>query len=284
MLETEALNKRYGRQEVLRDVSIRVAGGGLTVLVGHNGCGKTTLMKCLLGLANPDSGRILFDGREETRAAHRARIGYMPQKAHYPDNITGREWLDLVRNVRGTDPPDAARLLELFGLEASGKSGGNSGGNSGGKSGGTSGGESGGKSGGESDLDKPLGTLSGGTSQKLSAVISLMYRPDFLLMDEPTAGLDPVSRIVLKDLIAEARDRGCTILLTSHVISEVNDLCDHLVWMDDGKIRYSGEVAEVRDLTGEDQLDRALARLMSSEPTEPTPSSLSTRQVEDCHA
>lgn len=232
MIETEGLNKRYGRQQVLRDVSIRVPSAGLSVLVGHNGCGKTTLMKCLLGLANPDTGRILFDGREERKAEHRARIGYMPQTARYPDNITGREWMDLVSDVRGSDPPEAPRLIESFGLEA--------------------------------DLDKPLGTLSGGTSQKLSAVISLMYRPDFLLMDEPTAGLDPVSRIVLKDLIAESKDRGCTVLVTSHVVSEVSDLCNHLIWMDDGNIRYMGDTAEVRDLTGEDKLDRALARLMSA--------------------
>jgi len=248
MIETEKLNKRYRRHQVLRDVSMSVPTGGLTILVGHNGCGKTTLMKCLLGLAHPDSGRILIGGREETDAAQRARIGYMPQKARYPDNLTGREWLQLVTSVRGSEGQDAGRLIDLFDLTA--------------------------------DLDKSLGTLSGGTSQKLSAVVALMYRPDFLLMDEPTAGLDPVSRLVLKDLIRESRDRGCTVLITSHVISEMNDVCDHLIWMADGRIRYAGNVAEVRDVTGELQLERALALLMTS----PDLARARPEGLEDCHA
>lgn len=237
MIETRHLQKQYGRQRVLRDVSLTAVTGKLTVLVGHNGCGKTTLMKCLLGLVNADAGQILFNGRESRGAAHRMAVGYMPQSPRYPDNISGREWMRLIESVRGFAPVDATELIEQFGL-------------------------------GE-ELAKPLAALSGGTSQKLGAVVALMYRPDFLLLDEPTAGLDPVSRIVFKDLVAAARDRGCTILLTSHVISEVDDLADNLIWMDDGRIRYSGDARDVRQITGERQLERALARLMLATSTSP---------------
>lgn len=233
MIRVSNLHKSYGRQAVLRDVSISVPGGQMSVLVGHNGCGKTTLMKCLLGLAHPDSGSVFFGENAPVSVDVRRQVGYMPQAPRYPGNVTGREWISFVEQVRGGAAPERDRLISRFGLGGS--------------------------------LDKPLGTLSGGTTQKLSAAISLMYDPKYLLMDEPTAGLDPVSRLVLKDEIREHRDRGCTVLLTSHVVSEVDDLCNHLIWMHDGQVRYTGTVDSVRDVTGEERLERALARLMSEE-------------------
>ena len=233
MIQVSSLSKQYGSHQVLRDVSIEIPRGSVSVLVGHNGCGKTTLMKCLLSLTHPTSGQMLFDGKPSDELDTRRRLGYMPQAAHYPENISGREWLGLIAGVRKREADDAERLIEVFELQ--------------------------------SELDKPLGTLSGGTNQKLSAVIALMYKPQFLLMDEPTAGLDPISRIRLKDLIADARSSGCTVLLTSHVLSEVDELCDHLFWLDEGQIRYSGTAESVRQATGETKLDRALARLMSDD-------------------
>ncbi len=233
MIRVGNLNKSYGRQSVLRNVSLSVPGGQMSVLVGHNGCGKTTLMKCLLGLAHPDSGDVTFAENEPVSVEVRRQVGYMPQAPRYPGNVTGREWISFVERIRGGVAPDRDRLIARFALADS--------------------------------LDKPLGTLSGGTTQKVSAAISLMYSPSYLLMDEPTAGLDPVSRLVLKDEIREHRDRGCTVLLTSHVVSEVDDLCNHLIWMHDGEVRYSGTVDSVRDVTGESRLERALARLMSEE-------------------
>lgn len=235
MIEVSGLLKRYDRTQVLKGVSLSIPGAGMSVLVGHNGCGKTTLMKCLLGLARPDGGTVSFGGRAVNDASVRAGTGYMPQAGRYPSNTTGAEWLRLLAGIRGSEPPDRDRLLDAFALRP--------------------------------ELDKPMGTLSGGTTQKLSAVISLMYRPDYLLMDEPTAGLDPVSRIVLKDILLERVKDGCTILLTSHVISEVNDLCNHLVWLQDGIVRFVGTAESVRETTGEPVLERALARLMSGTAT-----------------
>jgi len=230
MIVFQDIAKAYGKTFVLKEVSASVPAGALVVLAGHNGCGKTTLLKCLLGLVRPDSGLIRLDGRSIGGSEYRRRIGYMPQSPRYPENVTPADWLMLLKGIRGP----ASRLPELltrFGFRG--------------------------------ELAKPFGTLSGGTIQKFSAIVALMHDPDVLVMDEPTAGLDPLHRVVLKRELRDRSARGKTTLVTTHVLSELDDLADRLIWMDDGQIRYDGPTTEIRERTGESTLERALAQLMN---------------------
>lgn len=247
MLKIEGLRKRYGRLEVLRGLDVEIPAGRVTALVGPNAAGKTTLVKAVLGLVRPDGGRIDLDGLAiNGDPTYRERIGYMPQHPAFPENLRVRELIRFIDALRGAGPavdgvPFHRRprdeLLALFGLEGS--------------------------------LDKPLGTLSGGTLQRVNAAIAFRFDADLLILDEPTAGLDPLGRTRLKDLIRAERARGATLLITSHVLSELRDLADHLVYLVDGRKRFGGTTAELLRVTGTDDLERAVARLMEVESVEP---------------
>ncbi|MDX1420314.1 MAG: ABC transporter ATP-binding protein [Rubricoccaceae bacterium] len=229
------LTKRFRTREVLRGVGLTLRPGCVTAVVGPNGSGKTTLIKCFLGLVRPDAGHLVFDGEdlEPGDVAYRARIGYMPQAARFPEHLTGREVLAMLRDLRAVSAgaTDDA-LIAAFGLEA--------------------------------ELDKPLRTLSGGTRQKLNAAAAFLFRPDLVVLDEPTAGLDPIASAALRDKVEAATDAGAAGLLTSHIVSELEALADDLVFLMDGRVRFSGTVAELKHQAGHDRLDRALAHLMTA--------------------
>lgn len=243
MIRVRGLEKRYGRLAVLHGLDVDIPAGRVTAMVGPNAAGKTTLVKSILGLVRPDAGTIELDGRMiGPDPAVRERIGYMPQLPAFPDNLRVRELFRFVDELRGlaTDDPHAspfgrpgAELIDRFGLADS--------------------------------LNKRLGTLSGGTRQKVNAALAFRYGTDVLILDEPTAGLDPLSRSRLKDLIREERERGATVLVTSHVLSELRDLAEHLVYVVDGRKRHDGPVEELLSAMGTDDLERAVARLMEAD-------------------
>jgi Cu-processing system ATP-binding protein len=244
VIRVESLQKSFGRLPVLRELSLTVPTGKVTALVGPNAAGKTTLVKAILGLVKPNSGRILIDDHEVGRdPVYRERIGYMPQHPAFPDNLRVHELLEFVDDIRGvgegdeTGPFDRApgrALLETFELSES--------------------------------MDKKLGTLSGGTRQKVNAAIAFRYGADLLILDEPTAGLDPLARSRLKEVIHRERERGATILITSHVLSELRDLAEHVVYLVDGRVRVSSSVSDLLRETGAASLEQAVARLMSEAP------------------
>lgn len=228
------VHKRYGPLEVLSGLDLQIPAGRVTAVVGHNGSGKTTLIKCLLGLVKPDAGSIeIFGEPINGEAAYRDRIGYMAQAARFPDNLTATDLFGMMENVRGRPGERRGDLIELFRLDA--------------------------------DLRKPLRTLSGGTAQKVSAVIAFMFAPDLLILDEPTAGLDPLASSVLKDLVRVERAKGRTIILTSHVMSEIEELSDRIVFLRDGLVGFEGDVGTIRRDTGQLTLERAVAHIMQEE-------------------
>jgi Cu-processing system ATP-binding protein len=230
-VEITGLRKRFGRLEVLRGVDCTVRPARVTALVGPNGAGKSTLMKTLLGMIHPDGGRAVVLGHViNGGSAYRARIGYMPQAAHFPENLRGREVLRMLRTLRGTGGSEDTELLEAFGLGA--------------------------------ELEKPVRTLSGGTRQKLNAALAFLFRPDLLVLDEPTAGLDPVASGILKDKIRRAESAGVTILVASHVMSELEELADDVVFLLEGVARFEGPIAALKSATGESRLEQAVARVM----------------------
>jgi Cu-processing system ATP-binding protein len=232
MIEMERLRKSYGIMPVLRDVQLHVRRGRILALVGPNAAGKTTLIKMLLGLTQPDAGRILFDGAPlDAAGAYRARIGYMPQIANFPENLTGAHLLDMLSAIRGRPERVDADLLDAFALEP--------------------------------HLHKPLRVLSGGTRQRLNAVIAFRFHPDLLVLDEPTAGLDPVASGMLKDKVRRERDDGRTILVTSHIMSELEEIADDVAFLLDGVVRFVGPLADLKHRTRQATLERAVAQLMT---------------------
>ena len=233
MISITGVTKRFGRLHVLQGVNIEVRRGRITAVIGPNGAGKTTLIKSILGLARPDGGEIVLDGyRVNGDPRYRARIGYMPQLPRFPENLTGRELLDMVADLRGPATVRDDRLARRFRLD--------------------------------SELDKPLRTLSGGNRQKVNAVLAFLFDPDVLILDEPTAGLDPVASRVLKDQILADRDAGKTFVITSHVLAELEELADDVAFLVDGRVAFFGSLAELLVQTGQPTLERAIAHLMES--------------------
>jgi Cu-processing system ATP-binding protein len=231
VIQVTSLTKRFGRLQVLDHLDLRVETGKITAILGPNGAGKTTLIKSILGLVKPDGGEISVAGERLTGdAAYRARIGYMPQAARYPENLTVREILAMIRDLRDGVEETDEELIELFDLDQ--------------------------------QMDKPFRTLSGGNRQRVSAALAFLFRPALLFLDEPTAGLDPVASSALKDKILRERAAGRTIVLTSHVMSEVEELADTVIYLLDGKVYFEEAVASLLERTGEPNLERAMARMM----------------------
>ncbi|HKP27945.1 MAG TPA: ABC transporter ATP-binding protein [Gemmatimonadales bacterium] len=229
-LELSDLRKRFGRLTVLDGVTATITSGRVTAIVGPNASGKSTLIKCVLGLVRPDGGEIRVLGERVGRdPRYRRRVGFMPQGAPFPQNLTGREALQLVKDLRPDEEPDLD-LVHRFALAP--------------------------------QLGKPVRLLSGGTRQKLNAAVAFLFRPSILILDEPTAGLDPLASGVFKEKVKEAAASGAAVLLTSHVLSEVEELADDVLFLLDGQIRFQGTMEDLRRMTGEQKLERAVSRLM----------------------
>lgn len=223
--------KRFGAREVLRNVDLDISRGAVTAIIGPNGAGKTTLNKALLGLVRVDAGTVHFDGVDTAgRIEHRARIGYMPQTPRYPDAFTAGDVLQLLRDFRGDTVTLDEELLEAFALAPL--------------------------------LDRPARTLSGGQRQRLNAAAAFLFTPELLLLDEPTAGLDPIAAGILKDKIRSARADGRAIVITSHILSELQELADRVVFLHEGTLHWSGSLDGLFAHTGASSLERAIADLM----------------------
>jgi Cu-processing system ATP-binding protein len=244
MIRIHNLHKSFGKNQVLKGVSLEFRPGAITAVLGPNGSGKTTLLKSILGMVIPDKGSVEMDGKDtKGKWKYRDQIDYLPQIARFPENLKVAELLRMVTDLRDR-PADSTRLLKLFGLE--------------------------------SFLDTRLGNLSGGTRQKVNIVLAFMYDSPVVMMDEPTAGLDPVALIKLKDLILEERTKGKTILITTHIMSLVDELADEVVFLLEGKIHFQGSLDLLREKYGEDNLERAIARILETQNNEVETANLKT--------
>jgi len=231
ILQVTGVCKRFGALDILRSVDLTVGAGRVVAIVGPNGAGKTTLIKSVLGLTRPDSGRITLSGTDVLGAnAYRAAIGYMPQIARFPENLTGAELIALLKDLRGPTAQLDTELIDCFGLEEA--------------------------------LEKPLRVLSGGTRQKVNAAMAFLFSPELLILDEPTAGLDPLSSSALKDKILVERGAGKTIMVTSHIMNELEELADDVAFMVDGRVAFSGTLDDLKRVTAQMTLERAVASMM----------------------
>ncbi len=230
MITLDGVRKAYGTRPVLDGISLGLLPGRVTALVGPNGSGKTTLIKLILGLARPDAGRILLDGAPiDEEGRYRRRIGYAPQAPRFPENLAVGEVFGMLRALRPGAETDES-LLESFGLR--------------------------------NEWATPVRTLSGGWRQKLSAACAFLFVPDVLILDEPTAGLDPIASGRLKAELRTAREDGRTVLVTSHILSELEELADDVAFLSDGRLRFGGPVSALLAETGMRRLEPAIAALL----------------------
>jgi Cu-processing system ATP-binding protein len=232
MITVRQLCKRYGATKALDGVDVDFAAGSITAIVGPNSAGKTTLLKSILGLVRPDSGTIRIGGQVVGRGpGYRAGIGYMQQLPYFPPHLSAAQLLLMLRELRPGSTADE-KLIDRLRLRP--------------------------------ELDKPLGSVSGGTRQKVNAATAFLFRPDVLILDEPTAGMDPVASRAFKDEVRLARDRGATVLLTSHVVSELQALADAVVLIVEGRTRFAGTSAELAVATGMHDIEDGLAELLEA--------------------
>lgn len=219
MIKIQNVKKKYGSITALNGVSFDIAMGKVTGLVGPNGCGKTTLIKSVLGLVVPDEGEIFVNEMlVRNDWEYRRQIGYMPQNPEFPDNLTINELLDLLVDIRGSEAPLREELFKLFNLYEYG--------------------------------NKSFSVLSGGTKQKVAAVAAFMFKPSILILDEPTVGLDPVSALQFKDLVRKMANSGSLVLLVSHLMSELEQLVDQMVFVLDGQVGFLGSPGELMTAAG----------------------------------
>lgn len=231
MITLSNIIKRYGKLEVLKGIDLNFSKGKISAIVGPNGSGKTTIIKIILGLVKPDYGKVIIDSKQiNGNFLYRENIGYMPQVASFPENLTVLEVLSMIKDLRNRNDNPEENLIKEFELTG--------------------------------ELTKPIKTLSGGNKQKLSAVISLMFDPDILIFDEPTAGLDPVVSSRFKDIVRNEKNRGKTIILTSHIMSEIEELADEIIFLLDGKIYYKGSLENLLLEKGEIKLEKAVAKIL----------------------
>lgn len=232
MIIASNVSKQFGKLKALDNVSVTCVKGECIALIGPNGCGKTTLIKSILGMVVCNSGFITFNGKNiKHHWQYRENIGYMPQIGRYPENMSIGQVLDMMKDIR--KKKDALLdddLINQFGLKEV--------------------------------LSKRMRTLSGGTRQKVSAALAFLFNPDVLILDEPTAGLDPVSSEILKAKIIAEKNKGKLVLITSHVLSELDDLVSQVIYMQEGKLCFHKSITSLREETGEEKLSKAIASVM----------------------
>lgn len=232
MIKIENLHKSFGANCVLNGIDLTFPDKGcITAVLGPNGSGKTTLIKCILGMVIPDSGAISVQGEAvKDQWEYRRLIDYLPQIANFPENLRVEELIAMIKDIRQGTAKDE-ELIRQFGLQEA--------------------------------MEQRLVNLSGGTKQKVNLVLAFMYDSPLVILDEPTSGLDPLAMVYLRELIQREKDNGKTIVITSHIMSFVEEIADNIVFLLDGKIHFNGAVQALKDQHQESSVERAIARILS---------------------
>lgn len=234
MIEIKEIAKKFGKLSVLNDINLHLSKGECIALIGPNGCGKTTLIKSILGMVLPNKGEIFFQQKSIFKdIAYRSKIGYMPQIGRYPENMSIGQIINMVKAIRNSNETLDMDLYEQFEIEKL--------------------------------LHKNMNTLSGGTTQKVSATLAFLFNPDVLILDEPTAGLDPLASEILKEKILLEKSKGKLILITSHLLSELDDLVSEIVFMQEGNLIFHKPVSELKIETGMDKISKAIIHILRKE-------------------
>lgn len=231
MVTIENLHKKFGKNQVLNGVDLTISEGGIFAILGPNGSGKTTLIKSVLGMVIPDKGSItVLSENIKKNSAYRHKIDYLPQIANFPSNLLVKELINMIKDLRKPTNEDE-HLIKRFQLEPF--------------------------------LDKKLGTLSGGTKQKVNLVLTFMFDSPIVILDEPTSGLDPISLIKLKELIRDEKAKGKTILISSHIMNFVEEVADEIVFILEGKIYFKGTIQKLKTKTNQPDFEHAIASILT---------------------
>lgn len=232
MIEVKNLTKKFGKFTALDDLNLTFTNSKSIALIGPNGCGKTTLIKSILGLNVIQTGDILVDGKSvKDDYLYRQDIGYMPQIGRYPENMSIGQTIKMIKDTRKISETHLdTELLENFELEKM--------------------------------YDKKMGTLSGGTTQKVSAVLAFMFDPKVIILDEPTAGLDPLASEILKNKIIKEKNRGKLIIITSHLLSELDDIVSEIVFMNEGKIIVQQSVTDLMNERKSEKISESIISIL----------------------
>lgn len=231
MISIENLSKTFGRLVALDQVNLNLIAGKSYALVGPNGSGKTTLIKCILGMVKPSTGQILFKGKDISREwKYREDIGFMPQIGKYPENMRIGELVEMMKNIRKDVKTVDEELIEAFKLYKI--------------------------------YDKKMHTLSGGTRQKVSASLAFLFHAPVMILDEPTAGLDPVSVEILKEKIIYERRIGKLMIISSHILSDLDELTTEMIYIFEGKVQYNNSIDSLKRETNETRLNKAVTTLI----------------------
>ncbi len=231
MVDIQNLHKKFNKNVVLSGVDLRISEGGIIAVLGPNGSGKTTLIKSILGMVIPNKGKIQVLGKNiKNHSSYRKEIDYLPQIANFPNNLKVSELIRMIKDLR-RNTSDDENLISLFKLEAF--------------------------------LNKKLGNLSGGTKQKVNIVLTFMFDSPLIILDEPTTGLDPISLLRLKQLIQDEKSKGKTILITSHIMSFVEEVSDEIVFLLEGKIYFKGSIKELKTQTDQPDFEHAIASILT---------------------
>lgn len=232
MIELKQVHKKFGKLQVLDDITIQFDAGRSYALIGPNGSGKTTLIKSILGMVIPARGEIRVAGktiRNDWR--YREKIGYMPQIGHYPENMRIGQLIDMMKNIRQNHSDTDEELVDVFGLKKI--------------------------------FDKRMHAMSGGTRQKVSAALAFLFKAPILILDEPTAGLDPVSVELLKEKMLREKSAGKLLIISSHILSDLDELSTDVVYLFEGSIRYHDSLQALKMQTGETRLGKAIASMIT---------------------
>lgn len=231
MIEIKNISKKFGKIEVLKNINILCREGNCIALIGPNGCGKTTLIKSILGMVIPDIGEIIFNGKSiYNDFSYRNEIGYMPQIGRYPENMNIGQVIEMIKQLRKSNTSIDDDLINQFHLNKL--------------------------------FNKKMRTLSGGTTQKVSATLAFLFNPKVLILDEPTAGLDPLASEVLKEKIIEEKKKGKLVLITSHLLSELDELITQLIFMQDGDVVFHKSIDDLKNETGEEKISKSIAKIL----------------------
>ena len=234
MITIQNITKHFNQFRALNNLNLTLKQGECIALIGPNGCGKTTLIKSILGMVLPEAGEILFEGKNiKNDNEYRKFIGYMPQIGRYPENMNIGQIIDMIKGIRNSNETLDTDLYEKYEIEKM--------------------------------LSKKMRTLSGGTTQKVSAVLAFMFHPKVLILDEPTAGLDPITSEILKEKIIDAKNRGCLILITSHLLSELEDVVSQIIFMQEGNVLLHKDVEQLKLDTMQPSIAKAIIHLLKAE-------------------
>jgi len=230
MVSIQGLDKKFGKNKVLSELDLSIDHAGIFAILGPNGSGKATLIKSVLGMVIPDKGEIkVFDKNIKKSSDYRRQIDYLPQIANFPSNLKVKELIRMIKDLRSNSSQDSY-LIDYFNLHPF--------------------------------LDKKLGNLSGGTKQKVNIVLAFMFDSPLIILDEPTTGLDPLSLIRLKELIQQEKQKGKTILITSHIMSFVEEVSDEIVFLLEGKIYFKGSIPDLKLKTKQQDFEHAIASIL----------------------